>query len=121
MSGPSPPTAWCSATRADCTLTGLLVSGVRAEPAAVVLENCRRFNVTDCTILDSRPRRPAAPKDVTDSRVSDCLIRDDREGREPSPAFRLVGGGGNMVVNNAFAHGSRIDEGNRVEGNVDSR
>ena len=77
----------------DCSLDGLVVSGVRAEPAAVVVENCRRFNITDCTVLDS-DHPGLLLRGVADSRVSDCLIRDDGKGREPSPAFRLVGGAG---------------------------
>ena len=42
-----------------------------------MLETCRRFNITDSTILDCA-NRGLLLKDVSDSRVSDCLIRDNR-------------------------------------------
>jgi hypothetical protein len=38
-------------------------------------------------------------KNVSQSRVSDCLIRDDRPGTT-SAALVVDGGGGNMIVDN---------------------
>lgn len=63
---------------ADCTVVGLHVQGVNTVEAGVVLEDCTRFNVTGCTILDCGPVG-LLRKNVTDSHIGDCLIR-------PTPA-----------------------------------
>jgi parallel beta-helix repeat protein len=83
---------------ADCTLTGLHISGVRRDPAGLLVENCRRMNITNCTILDC-DNVGLLLKDVRDSRVSDCLIRDDRADAK-SVSLQIVGGAGNMIVDN---------------------
>ena len=82
----------------DCTLTGLHVNGVLDSPAGLVLEECRRFNITNCTILDC-DNCGLLLKDVSDSRVSGCLIRDDRP-ESTSDSLKVIGGGDNMVVDN---------------------
>jgi parallel beta-helix repeat protein len=82
----------------DCTLTGLHITGVWRDPAGLWIENCRRFNVTGCTILDC-DNAGLVLKNVSQSRVSDCLIRDDRPGTT-SAALVVDGGGGNMIVDN---------------------
>jgi hypothetical protein len=103
----------------DVSLNGLVVSGVREEPAALVIERCDRVNVTDCTIVDY-DRLGLLLRDVTRSRVSGCLIRDDRGGSERAPTLRAVGGRGNMIVHNLFAQGVEIAPGTAlVEGNLD--
>lgn len=85
---------------ADCTLSGLHVHNVRSVPAAVHLERCRRFNVVGCTILDCEGVGLKL-KDVTDSRVSDCLIRNDIAGAK-GKAFEEEGGKGNQFADNVF-------------------
>lgn len=60
----------------DCTLTGLHVNGVTAAPAGIVLEKCRRMNLTGLTILDCQ-NAGLLLRNVTDSRVSGCLIQND--------------------------------------------
>ena len=85
---------------ADCTLTGLHVHQVKGVPAAVSLERCRRFNVVGCTILDCEGVGLRL-KDVTDSRVSDCLIRNDVPGAK-GRAFEEQGGKGNLLADNLF-------------------
>ena len=82
----------------DCTLTGLHVNGVLDSPGGLVLDGCRRFNVTNCTILDC-DNCGLLMKDVSDSRVSDCLIRDDRPDAS-SVSLKVVGGAGNIIVDN---------------------
>ncbi|MBC8868791.1 MAG: right-handed parallel beta-helix repeat-containing protein, partial [Planctomycetes bacterium] len=79
----------------DCTLTGLHITNVWRDPAGLSIENCRRFNITDCTILDC-DNVGLLLKNVTDSRVSDCLIRDDRPGRTSVPV-KVIGGNGNVI------------------------
>ena len=81
----------------DATLTGLHVNGVRRAAAALAIEACRRVNITNCTILDS-DAAGILLEDTDHSRISDCLIRDDRgDGGDWAP-IRIAGGRGNMVA-----------------------
>ena len=89
----------------DCTLTGLHLTAVYAEPAAMLIENCRRFNLSGCTILDS-DGPGLLLREVSDSLITGCLIRDDRPEREPAPSLRVEGGHGNVIANDLLAHGS---------------
>ena len=80
--------------------------------------------MTDCTILDAR-HVGLRLEDVSDSRVSDCLIRSDlsdpaREGPAgESVPLEVVGGSGNMIVDNLLDSRPRIDDGaGHVQGNV---
>jgi len=82
----------------DCTLTGLHITNVWRDPAGLLVENCRRFHITDCTILDC-DNVGLLLKNVTDSRVSDCLIRDDRPDRTSEPV-KVIGGSGNSIQDN---------------------
>jgi hypothetical protein len=82
----------------DCTVQGLHSSGARHDPAAITLEACSRFNVSGCTILDS-DNIGLLLDDVRDSRVSDCLIRDDRQGATSTP-LEVRRGGGNQLADN---------------------
>lgn len=81
---------------ADCKLSSFLVKGVWAKPAAVLLEKCDRFTVRDLSILDS-DGIGLWLKDCTCSRVSDCLIRDDRPEKKMTEALKVEGGGENEV------------------------
>jgi hypothetical protein len=83
---------------ADCTLSGLHVHNVRGVPAAVMLERCNRFNVVGCTILDCEGVGLLL-KNVTNSRVSDCLIRNDLPGESQKPLV-AEGGSGNVFADN---------------------
>lgn len=101
----------------DCTLTGLHVTNVWREPAGLLIENCKRMNVTNCTILDC-DNAGLLLKGVTNSRVSDCLIRDDRENAK-SASLVVTGGQGNMIVHNLLGTAPRIAENAaHVAGNV---
>lgn len=82
----------------DCVLNALHVTNVWRDPAGVTVEKCRRFNITNCTILDC-DHVGLLLKQVTHSRVSGCLIRDDRKGSD-SVSLKIVGGEGNLVVDN---------------------
>jgi parallel beta-helix repeat protein len=92
----------------DCTITGLHVNGVRHAPAGVRIENCRRLNLSNCTILDC-DNVGLLVKDVSDSRISGCLIRDDRPGGDGPMSLRLTGGRGNLVVGNLLGGRHEID------------
>jgi hypothetical protein len=104
---------------ADCTLTGLHVHNVRGVPAAVELERCRRFNVVGCTILDCQCDGMRL-KDVSNSRVSDCLIQNDLPvGGKPYRSFVVEGGKGNLFSSNLFGGGVVIPkEAGTSNGNV---
>ncbi len=91
----------------DCTLTGLHINSVWRSPAGLLIENCRRFNVTACTVLDC-DHVGIWLKNVRDSRLSDCLIRDDRKGSSSVP-LRVTGGRGNLIVDNLFDRAPQID------------
>ena len=90
----------------DCTLTGLHVNGVRHHEAAVVLEDCVRFNATDGSVLDS-DGVGLRLRNTSLSRVSGWLIRDDRAAN-PSPSLQVVGGRGNSVTQNTLDRAADI-------------
>jgi Periplasmic copper-binding protein (NosD) len=92
---------------ADCTLTGLHVHRVTGVAAAVTLERCNRFNVVGCTILDC-DGIGLRLKDVTNSRVSDCLIRNDLAGARAAKPLVVEGGSGNLFADNVLPGGADI-------------
>ena len=89
----------------DCTLTGLHIDGIRRQPGAVVIEDCSDFNISGCTIFDS-DGAGLLLKNLRDSLVSGCLIRDRRADREAAPSIKIEGGGGNVFANNKLSHGT---------------
>jgi hypothetical protein len=102
---------------ADCTLSGLHVTNVWKAPAALTIENCKRMNVTNCTILDCDDIGLLV-KDTVDSRISGCLISDNRPEAE-SISLKVAGGKGNMVINNLLTTAPQISENAAyVSGNI---
>jgi len=85
----------------DCTINGLHVNHVYKAEAGLTLDNCRRFNVTGCTVLDCEGVGLLA-RNLWASRISDCLISNTRQEPKPPLSLRLAGGAGNMIVNNLF-------------------
>lgn len=90
----------------DCTINGLHVTNVCRDAAGVTLENCRRINLSDCTILDC-DNIGLLLKNVVNSRISGCLVRDDRrklpgDGEQPKTmtTIRVEGGKGLLISNN---------------------
>lgn len=63
----------------DCVISGLHLTNVWRDAAGVWVENSRRMQLIGCTILDC-DQAGIRLRNVRDSRVSDCLIRDDRPG-----------------------------------------
>ena len=84
----------------DSTITGLHVHGTKGQPAGVVVRRSRRMNLTNLSILDC-DGAGLLLDDVHDSRVSDCLIRDDRANEGMPVAIRVVGGRNLQIVDNA--------------------
>ncbi|MGB2864490.1 MAG: right-handed parallel beta-helix repeat-containing protein, partial [Sedimentisphaerales bacterium] len=102
---------------ADCTLSGLHVTNVWQAPAGLTIENCKRMNVTNCTILDC-DNIGLLLKDTAGSRISGCLISDNRTDAE-STSLKVIGGRSNMIVNNLLASAPQIPENAaHVSGNV---
>lgn len=92
----------------DSTIRGLHALGARRAPA-ILVENCRRMNISGCTVLDCDVG--IWLKDVRESRLSDCLIRDDRHepNQAPPVSLRITGGGGNQVTDNLLGSPAEID------------
>lgn len=105
----------------DCTLNGLHVHHVYKSDAAVTLENCRRFNMTGCSIVDSEGIG-LLWKNVSDSRLSDCHIVSDLPRDKTRPSLRVVGGSGNQIANNLLDAPFEIPEASAtLTGNESSR
>ena len=81
----------------NLTLTGLHIHGTQRTPAGLVLENCRRANVTNCSILDC-DNLGILLKNLENSRVSDCLIQNDQPGEKTWQPIEVVGGKGNKIL-----------------------
>ncbi len=82
----------------DCTITGLHINGTRRAPAGLILESCRRINVTACTVLDCE-HGGILLDCVTDSQLSGCLIRNDLQDAQPWDPLKSVDCQGNLIVN----------------------
>ena len=105
----------------DCTLDGLHINGVWRKLAALLIEKCSRFNITNCTILDS-DNIGLLLKDVTNSKVAGCMIRDDRPDVKSGPSLKVQGGRGNWIVQNLLVNGHEVAAGAaRVEANHDGK
>jgi parallel beta-helix repeat protein len=92
----------------DCIISGALVSNVWREPAGVILENCRRCNVTDCTIVDC-DQVGLLIKDSVNCRISDCIIRDDRKGMKTDSVV-IRGGSGIVVTDSVLSAPPKITD-----------
>ncbi len=92
----------------DCTVTGLHVNGGRHNAAAVLFEQCSRFNISNCTVLDS-DGIGLKLQDSTLCRVTNCVIRDDRETANAAPALVVAGGSKNHVSDNSLDRAAQID------------
>lgn len=82
----------------DCTLSANHSHGVVHGEAAVVLRNCSRVNLTGWSILDYG-ECGLYLDNVSHSRVSDCIIRDDRPGAA-GRSIRMRGVTGSMQQHN---------------------
>ena len=102
------------------TIIGNHIQGIGDIDVAVHVRRCRRFNISGFTILDGG-RCSLLLDDVSDSRVSDCLIQDDGPHKEEAISIQVRGGRGNMIVNNLFGNRISIDPGSaQVRGNYGS-
>jgi hypothetical protein len=102
---------------ADCKLSGFIIKGVWKKEAALAMENCDRCTLTDLSIFDS-DGIGLRMKDCTRCRVSQCVIRDDREGAEKKATLSLQveGGRENSIQSNIFANGEKATPDSAVLG-----
>lgn len=84
----------------DCTFTGLQLKDVE-DRAGLSIEDSRRINISHCTILDC-DHAGLSLKNVVDSIVSGCLIRNDRQPSGFTP-IEKTGGKGNLIDNNLLS------------------
>ena len=87
----------------DCTLTGLHLHGVRAPEAALLLDDCQRFNLTGSTVLDC-DGIGVLLRNCRHTRVSDCLVRHDGEKKADAVSLKVIGGEGNLLADNLLSH-----------------
>ncbi|QDU63278.1 Pectate lyase superfamily protein [Planctomycetes bacterium Pan216] len=86
----------------NATIIGNHIAGVGDIEAAMVARRCRLLNIVGCTIVGFG-KCGLLLDDVRTSRVSDCLIRDD-EAENDAISIKVVGGAGNMIVDNLVSH-----------------
>ncbi|MCE9530389.1 MAG: right-handed parallel beta-helix repeat-containing protein [Planctomycetes bacterium] len=91
----------------DCTLNALHIHNVYGVDAAMTMTKCRRFNMTGLAILDCNCIGLLL-NDVSDSRLSDCLIRNDTEKGKEWLSLKVIGGKGNLFADNMTGHGAEV-------------
>lgn len=89
----------------DSIFSNNIVSGVWKQRAAVDAESCSRLQISHNSVLDS-DGAGIRLENVTNSLVSENLIRDDRdaEKRSKEPSLVVIGGKGNMIGQNAVSN-----------------
>lgn len=101
----------------DCTLSGNHLHGVDDAPAGLLVRDCQRMNITGCTLVNYG-ECGILLENVSESRVSDCLIRNEESDAESTP-LKVTGGRDNMFVNNLLDSAPRVDDTSGVvRGNV---
>lgn len=86
-----------------CTINGNHINGTGDETAALEIRDSRRMNVTGCTILDYA-KEGLLLNNVSNSRVSGCLIQSDLPGNKDSYSIKVIGGKNNQIVDNMFGN-----------------
>ncbi|MHC4435442.1 MAG: right-handed parallel beta-helix repeat-containing protein, partial [Planctomycetota bacterium] len=97
----------------DCdniTVTGLQIDSVWRKRAGLVLERCRDFNISNCSIFDC-DNCGILMDDVRDTIISGCMIRDRRKEPAQTPAVVTKKGEDNFIVNNIFEGPLEIAQG----------
>jgi parallel beta-helix repeat protein len=89
----------------DATLSGNVFHGILG--GGVLLEDCRRINVAGCNIVDCEGTELRLAN-VSHSRVSDCLLSDERE-VDKSTVLEVQGGRGNLLADNLLGGDANLD------------
>ncbi|MEQ9065298.1 MAG: right-handed parallel beta-helix repeat-containing protein, partial [Gimesia chilikensis] len=93
----------------DCTLNALNILATRDVPAGLILENCARMNITNCTIRRCQ-NGGILLQNVKQSRVSDCLITEG----EKNFAIRVSGGQEIQITDNLVSGDIDVGPGTEV-------
>lgn len=91
-----------------CTISGNHINGTGDETAALEIRDSRRMNVTNCTILDFSTIGLLL-KNVSDSRVSDCLIQSDLPNSKNALSIKVSDGKENQIVDNVFGNLKQLE------------
>lgn len=106
----------------DCerfTLAGLQINNVWRKEAGLILERCRHFNISGCTILDC-DGCGILMDDVQDTIVTGCLIRDTRGPSAETTALVMKKGKDNFITNNFLTGRLQIAPGSaRLSNNME--
>ena len=101
------------------TLTGLQINNVWRQKAGLILEGCRLFNISGCTILDC-DGCGILMDNVQDTIVSGCTIRDTRKESAESTALIVTKGKDNFITSNFLTGQLQIAPGSaRLTNNVE--
>lgn len=89
---------------------GNVISGVMRKRAAVDISDCSRLNIASNSIFDSEGIGMLL-ENVSQSLVSDNIIRDDRavEVRSKEPSLKVTGGKDNMIGSNMLGNGKQVE------------
>jgi len=89
----------------DSILSSNVISGVWKQRAAVDVESCNRLHISHNSVLDSDGAGIRLEK-VTNSLVSNNIIRDDREAekRSKEPSLVILGGKDNVTSQNVLGN-----------------
>ncbi len=88
----------------DCDnviLAGLQIQSVIGNKAGLLLERCRHFNISGCTILDA-DNCGIFMDDVEDTIISGCLVRGRAGQSDDGLAVSIRKGQGNLITGNIF-------------------
>lgn len=96
----------------DCTLNSLNIRETREVAAGLIVENCERMNITNCSLRECE-NGGILFKNVKQSRISDCLITEGSE----NFAIRVSGGKQNQVTDNLVSGAVEIEEGTAAADN----
>jgi len=93
----------------DCTLNALNIKSTRGVPAGLILENCARMNITNCSIRQCE-HGGILLQNVKQSRISDCLITEG----EKNFAIRVTGGQQIQITDNLVSGDIDVGPGTEV-------
>mgnify|MGYP003663635035 CR=1 FL=1 len=97
----------------DCTLNSLNIKSTQAVAAGLILENCERMNITNCSVRECE-HGGILLKNVKQSRISDCLITEAPE----NFAIRVTGGQQNQVTDNLVSGSIETGSGTAATNNL---
>ena len=107
----------------DSTINGLQLHHTLGNQPGLLIQDGKRINITNCSLLDCAGTALQLD-DVSGSRISDCIIRNDREpgttGDAPQTKSLVVRRGkNNMIVDNQLLNAVEVDQaGNLYQGNM---